>query len=108
MADANCTVWYAPYAERGEFGGGTDTNQIVAYDQLGIVNLTANVPLTLSFPISTWKGNTGLGGADRGVGANWELRAMGWALRVPDSGANLFVFSGGQTVTFNLDLQNNW
>jgi hypothetical protein len=105
MANANCTLWYAPFAERNASG---NTDQVVNYDQVGVISLTANVPFTMQFPLTWFEGNQALGGRTHGIGTSTQLTALGWAVRVPDSSARVYVFSGSQVLIYNAEMNSNW
>lgn len=109
LADANVELWYAPFVNRlNGVGGNNDSQWIVYYPEMQVVDLVADRPFTISLPMSYFKGNTNIGqGEAHGIAGDGfnRLQRMGWAVRAPDAG-NVYVIGGSQVIIYNGTLQS--
>lgn len=108
FADANTEIWCAPYAQRYDSANNTYDN-IVTYQAVNIISVLENRPTTLEVPIYWFRGNNTTNSTkSRSIGANLDLHAMGVALRVPDSAANVFVQNGSTILFYDPALKNEF
>jgi len=99
LSDVDTDLWYAPCATR-ILPNNTDASQLIRYDTVGIIPLRANIPTLVTIPLQWFSGNVAISDVrSRGIGAGYNLKAQGMALRVPDSTATVSVLNG-YTITW--------
>jgi hypothetical protein len=98
FVDANCTVWAAPYVSAISIANGTPNGSYVFTSTMKQIPMIANTVTTIDFPLFGFAGNVAVTAAPtggmNGIGTDNQIQNMGLALRLPQSGANVYVASG--------------